>query len=94
MPDQVHHLEQVTGKWGSIIAPTCFLGLLGKLNEIMHTGQVLVAHFYNPSYSRGRAQEVAVQSQPRQIVHKTLSRKNSMQKRAGGVTQGVGLTPQ
>jgi hypothetical protein len=29
-------------------------------------------------------------SQPRQIVHKTLSRKNPSQKRAGGVAQGVG----
>jgi predicted P-loop ATPase len=33
---------------------------------------------------------MAVQSQPRQIVHKTLSRKNSSQKRTGGVAQGVG----
>jgi hypothetical protein len=32
----------------------------------------------------------AVQSQPRQIVPETLSRKNPSQKRAGGVAQGVG----
>jgi hypothetical protein len=31
-----------------------------------------------------------VQSQPRQIVFETLSQKNSSQKRAGGVAQGVG----
>jgi hypothetical protein len=33
---------------------------------------------------------IAFQSQPRQIVHKTLSQKNPSQKRAGGVAQGVG----
>jgi hypothetical protein len=33
---------------------------------------------------------MAVQSQPRQIVHETLSQKNPSQKRAGGVAQGVG----
>jgi hypothetical protein len=33
---------------------------------------------------------ITVQSQPRQIVHKTLSRKNSIQKRAGAVAQGGG----
>jgi hypothetical protein len=32
---------------------------------------------------------IAVQSQPGQIVHKILSRKNPLQKRAGGVAQGV-----
>jgi hypothetical protein len=31
-----------------------------------------------------------VQSQPRQIVHESLSQKNPIQKRAGGVAQGVG----
>jgi hypothetical protein len=35
--------------------------------------------------------KIEVQSQPGQIVHKTLSRKiNPSSKRAGGVTQGVG----
>jgi hypothetical protein len=33
---------------------------------------------------------IEVESQPRQIVCETLSRKNLSQKRAGGVTQGVG----
>jgi hypothetical protein len=33
---------------------------------------------------------IAVQSQPRQIVYKTLSQENTSQKRAGGVAQGVG----
>jgi hypothetical protein len=32
---------------------------------------------------------MAVQSQPREVVRKTLSKKNSSQKRAGGVFQGV-----
>jgi hypothetical protein len=31
-----------------------------------------------------------VGSQPRQIVHETLSQKNPTQKRAGGVAEGVG----
>jgi hypothetical protein len=34
---------------------------------------------------------IMVQSQPWQIVCKTLSRKNPSQKRAGGVAQGIGL---
>jgi hypothetical protein len=33
-----------------------------------------------------------VQSQPRQIVRKTLSRKNPPQKRARGVARGIGLS--
>jgi hypothetical protein len=33
---------------------------------------------------------IKVQSQPGQIVLETLSRKNPLQKRAGGVAQGVG----
>jgi hypothetical protein len=33
---------------------------------------------------------IKVQSQPTQIVLKTLSRKNPSQKRAGGVAHGVG----
>jgi hypothetical protein len=33
---------------------------------------------------------ITVRNQPRQIDHETLSRKNSSQKRAGGVAQGVG----
>jgi hypothetical protein len=33
---------------------------------------------------------IKVQGQPRHVVCKTLSRKNSSQKRAGGVAQGVG----
>jgi hypothetical protein len=35
--------------------------------------------------------KIEFQSQPGQIVHETLSRKNPSQKRAGGVAQGVGL---
>jgi hypothetical protein len=44
---------------------------------------VLVAHVRNPSYFL-----IAVRSQPRQIVHKTLSQKTPSQERAGGVAQG------
>jgi hypothetical protein len=33
---------------------------------------------------------IAVQSQPRKIVHETLSRKNLSQKWTGGVAQGIG----
>jgi hypothetical protein len=33
-----------------------------------------------------------VRSQPRQIVCETLSEKHRTQKRAGGMTQGVGLS--
>jgi hypothetical protein len=33
---------------------------------------------------------IEVRSQPKQIVHKTLSQKNSSQKMAGEVAQGVG----
>jgi hypothetical protein len=47
-----------------------------------------VAHDSNPSYSKGRDQRTTVQSQLRQIVCETQSRKKK--KRAGGVTQGVG----
>jgi hypothetical protein len=50
--------------------------------------QAPVAHAYNPSYSGGR--DHAVQGQSGQIVHKTLSQKNSSLKRAGGVAQGIG----
>jgi hypothetical protein len=34
--------------------------------------------------------KIMVQSQPRQIVRKTISRKYPTQKRTGGVTPGVG----
>jgi hypothetical protein len=36
------------------------------------------------------SRRITVQSQPGQIVHETLYRKNPSQKRAGGVAQGVG----
>jgi hypothetical protein len=48
-----------------------------------------VAHACNPTYSGGRDQE-DLGSQPRQIVHKTLSQKNPSQKTADGVTQSTG----
>jgi hypothetical protein len=54
------------------------------------TGQVLVAHTCNSSYSRGKDE---VQSQPGQIVGETLSQKYLTQKRAGGVAQVVEYPP-
>jgi hypothetical protein len=53
---------------------------LEKTYQEKWLGWALVAHACNPSFSRGRDQEDAVQSQPRQIVRKTLSRKNLSQK--------------
>jgi hypothetical protein len=42
-------------------------------------------------YLRGRDRRISVQTQPRQIVLKTLSQKKLFtKKRAGGVAQGVG----
>jgi hypothetical protein len=52
--------------------------------------QGLVAQACNPSYSGGRDQKITVPSQARQIVHKTLSRKNPLQKGASGMAQGEG----
>jgi hypothetical protein len=49
-----------------------------------------MVHIYNPSYTWDSDQEDHSSSQPSQIVCETLSRKNPSQKRAGGVTQGVG----
>jgi hypothetical protein len=34
--------------------------------------------------------KITVQRQSKQIVHETLSQKNPLQKKAGGVAQGVG----
>jgi hypothetical protein len=39
----------------------------------------------------GEIRKIAVQSQPGQIVHETLSQKNLHKNRAGGVAQGEGL---
>jgi hypothetical protein len=39
---------------------------------------------------KAEIRRIAVQSQPRKIFHETLSQKHPSQKRAGGVTQGVG----
>jgi hypothetical protein len=50
----------------------------------------VVAHLCNPSYSGGRGQEDSSSKPARQIVHKTLSRKNPSQKRAGRVAQSEG----
>jgi hypothetical protein len=42
-------------------------------------------HACNPGYSEGRDQEIAVQSQHKQIVPEILSQKHSSQKRANAV---------
>jgi hypothetical protein len=55
---------------------------------------VPVTHACNPSNSGGREakiRKIVVQSQPRQIVHETLSRKYPSQKKGCGVAQGVGF---
>jgi hypothetical protein len=49
---------------------------------------VLVAHTCNPSYSGGRDQEDHG-SKPAQAKRPSLE-KNPLQKRAGGVAQGIG----
>jgi hypothetical protein len=43
-------------------------------------GQMLVAPTCNTSYSGAEIRRIVVQSQPRQMVHKTLSQKNPSQK--------------
>jgi hypothetical protein len=52
---------------------------------------VLVTLAYNPGHSGGEVRRIMVRSQPRQIIHKSLSQKNPSRKRAGGVAQGIGL---
>jgi hypothetical protein len=51
---------------------------------------VPVVHACNPSYSGGRDQEDHGLKPVQQIVHKILSQKNPIQKRAGRVAQDVG----
>jgi hypothetical protein len=46
-----------------------------------------VAHACNPIYSGGRVRRIEIQSQPGQIVHKTLSQNALHKNRAGGVAQ-------
>jgi hypothetical protein len=43
-----------------------------------------------PATQEAEIRRITVQSQPRQIVQKTLSQKNPSQNRADGVAQGVG----
>jgi hypothetical protein len=65
-------------------------GLLCNLKDILR--QAPVAHAWNPSYSGGRDQEDH-DSKPVQaniIVPQDLSQKNTLQKRAGRVAEGVG----
>jgi hypothetical protein len=46
-----------------------------------HFGQVLEAHTCNPATQEAEIRKIVVQSQPGQVVHETLSRKNCSQKR-------------
>jgi hypothetical protein len=65
--------------------------LLEALKRIIEFCQAPVAHTCNPSYSGGKDKGGSLfKATPRQIVHKTQSRKNSSQKRDGGVAQSVG----
>jgi hypothetical protein len=57
----------------------------------LRPSQALVAHAYNPSFLAGRDEEDYCWKPALHIVRETLSQKNPPQKRAGGVTQGVGL---
>jgi hypothetical protein len=43
-----------------------------------------------PATQEAEIRRIWVQSQPRKIVYGTLSQKYPVQKRAGGMTQGVG----
>jgi hypothetical protein len=43
-----------------------------------------------PATQKAEIRRIMVQSQPRQIVHETLSRKTLHKNRAGGVAQGEG----
>jgi hypothetical protein len=64
-----------------------------KKKKIENNELAPVAHTCNPSYSGNRDQEIVVQSQPRQIVHETLSWRKHIKKKkkeAGKVAQGVG----
>jgi hypothetical protein len=53
-----------------------------------------VAQNCNLATQEAAIRRIPVQSQPREIVCKTLSRKKPSQKRAGGVAQGVAFEPQ
>jgi hypothetical protein len=44
-----------------------------KTTQNVNSGQMTVPHTYNPSYSGGKIRRIGAQSQPRQIVPKTLS---------------------
>jgi hypothetical protein len=43
-----------------------------------------------PATQEAAIRRITVQSQPGQMVHKTLSRKKNHKKRAGGMAQGIG----
>jgi hypothetical protein len=49
-----------------------------------------VVHVCNPSYRRQKSGGSWFKTSPGKIVQETLSQKNPSQKKAGGLTQGVG----
>jgi hypothetical protein len=60
----------------------------GVGNAIILENLYLIDHMLATQEAERR--RIAVQSQPGQIVHETLSQKKPITKRAGGVAQGVG----
>jgi hypothetical protein len=50
-------------------------------NKVIPFCWVPVAHTCNSSYTEAEFRRIAVQSQPRQIVHETISRENPSQKK-------------
>jgi hypothetical protein len=73
------------------IITQCTLCIRRNIEVLSLLSLALMPYACNPSYSGGRVaiRRITVQSQPRQIVHKTLSQKHPSQKKAGGVAQGV-----
>jgi hypothetical protein len=59
--------------------------VIKRSKEARHQWLTLVI----PATQEAKIRRIAVQSQPQARVCKTLSQKNPLQKRAGGVAQGV-----
>jgi hypothetical protein len=64
-------------------------GVYGPNSGLVHT---LVAHVCNPSNSGGRDQKDHASKPAQANCSETLSQKHPSQKRAGGVTQEIGLS--
>jgi hypothetical protein len=61
-----------------------------RIKSLLGAGHWWLMRVILNTHRRQRSGGTLVQSQPGQIVCKTLTRKNPSQKRAGGVAQGVG----